>query len=338
MTPRRLRSTERVAIRRSPKLAIRILLAIFVPLGPCQFVASAVEDIEEVVPGHVSCAVRTEGDRAFSITLQRGEFILIFISVDGPGYTARFGNPAGKVLVAASRHEAGILPLSIVAAVTGRYIVRVHFDGVCRPRGVFDFALESRRNARPLDTSIVHADSIYDAALMTACTQDAASLLRAEGLLEQSQQLYLASGEQLSVARTMNDLGALCLLLADPDRALASYARALEIGRALQDSSIVASSLNGISATHNYIGDGNAAMEPASEALRIAEASQDERNEATAHGNLGSAHYALAEFAQARKEYETARSMWECLDNRIAVAQVLRALAILYLGQYDFAL
>lgn len=125
------------------------------------------------------------------------------------------------------------------------------------------------------------------------------------------------------MAHTLNNLGELERLAGHFDEALEFYERSLEMGRALNDQSIVAVTMGNIGLVAAGKGQWTEAIEWYQQSLRRRSILEDREGLAVTLNNLGVAREHLGLLAAALSSYKTAVTLFEEVGNSIDAAAAL---------------
>jgi len=144
---------------------------------------------------------------------------------------------------------------------------------------------------------------------------------RAVPLLDEVRALDLAGTAASNAGRAYN-------LLGEPEKALASYQKALEFARALGDRGTEARTLNNLGVLHREIGEFREALATFGQALAIFQQAGRRRWQAHVLNNFGAAYQTLGQLDQALVHYHQALALWREIENPRSEATTLVNLAL----------
>jgi CHAT domain-containing protein/Tfp pilus assembly protein PilF len=140
-------------------------------------------------------------------------------------------------------------------------------------------------------------------------------------LLDEVRALDLAGTAASNAGRAYN-------LLGEPEKALASYKKALEFARALGDRGTEARTLNNLGVLHREIGEFREALATFGQALAIFQQTGRRRWQAHVLNNFGAAYQTLGQLDQALIHYHQALDLWREIENPRSEATTLVNLAL----------
>ncbi len=167
-------------------------------------------------------------------------------------------------------------------------------------------------------------------------------LLRREGLWNESrseleQALAIletsAEGDTWERAEALHSFGLTLYYLDELDRALASYAAALELFRAVGDRLGEANTLKAIGDVHNFRKEMDQALAHYGQALELFRAVGDRLGEANVQQALGDLALREDRLGEARKHYEAALAIYQDIGARLGEANTLAGLSRLALRE-----
>lgn len=147
-------------------------------------------------------------------------------------------------------------------------------------------------------------------------------------------------GGPAAEAVTLMNIATAYTALGRPDSALAYYALALPITRAVSDSVGESIALSGIGGAHRYLGRADSAFAYFDQTLRIQRAANDRAGEATTLNNIGLVHHGLGRLDSALAHYILALPIQRELGERDAEGVTLNNIGGVYheTGRLDSAL
>jgi CHAT domain-containing protein/tetratricopeptide (TPR) repeat protein len=145
------------------------------------------------------------------------------------------------------------------------------------------------------------------------------------------------TGDRLTQAKSLVNLGAAHLFTGNTRQAIANYQQALAIAQAIKKPDLEAQILTTLGAAYRNLGDSVKAIEYHQQALTIARQIKDPQRELWALGNLGTAYNDQSKYKEAIEYYQQALAIARQIKDRQSEFQVLGNLGVAYNAQGDYA-
>jgi CHAT domain-containing protein/Tfp pilus assembly protein PilF len=243
----------------------------------------------------------------FTVDVTAGQFLHVLVEKQGSDIALLVGDPAGRVVVSAFSPNGsfGPLPASVIAKVSGAYILKVMAFGTAATASEYSIVVTDLRPPSPQDEVRIEAETeFYEAVELEF--RDSESRRKALGFLQDAAAKWRELNDVYQEGLSYQTLGTICSRLGEPQEALGYFAQALPIERSLGDQSGEATTFMRIGVVHDGMGEKQKALEYYEQALPLLQAVGDRNGEAAALSNIGKVYNDLGENQKALEYYKRA--------------------------------
>ncbi len=324
-------------------------------------------------PGDSFTGEITGGEgHSFDVLAREGEYLHALLIEQGSDLILTVVSPGGKELLEADRSNRtyGRERVSLIASVSGRYVLRVRPAAADAPRARYELRLEAlgppvgddclRLQAEEVladgdrldkkDTAeslkeagdryriaIELADRAGDGGLKGEALAKLGGTLVSLGELRPAVDLFI---EAIALARTTDNsgleagamfrLGSLYGLLGENQNAFHYLTTNLQLYRQLGDVGSQAAVVNALAVRYKDIGDIDRALALYRDSLALGRAAGDRGSQPVALNNLGNVYYDLGKWQEALSHFQQALPLWRQLNNERGEAATLYNIGLVY--------
>ena len=282
-------------------------------------------------------------EHTYQFTLSAGQYVRVRLDQKGIDVVLALSGADGKQIVEVDNNLSGTRGMevvSLVAEVTGDYLLKVRSLEKGAAAGRYELRLEELRTATDADRTRVAAERSYVAGAQLQAERTGDSRRKAIERYGEALGLMREAGDRRGEAMTITNLGAIYHLLSEPQKALEPLGQALTIWRAIGDHHLeaITQTING--RVYYALGEPQKALESYNLALPVMHAVGDQSGEAVTFMQIGSVYRLWGESQKALDHFAQALPLMRAVGDRRNEATVLNNMGTVYnlLGDPDKAL
>jgi len=273
---------------------------------------------------------------AYQIALDAGQFTVVTVKYQHGAPVLSVTDPAGRQII-----ERAPSQVSVVAALKGRYLLRVAANDQAAHPGRYELTIEPSRPAGAREIARASGDRVLSDGLSLALQRTATADQQAIGKFTSALALFGQAGHRRGEALALLRLGQTYVRSpTETDRARAYLNDAVELARALADKLIEADSLLNLGVAYPALTERKQALEYYDQALKLFEGLENQAGQAMALTNAATAWSDLREYRTAVEYFNRALSLASVVGYRAQAARIQNSLGITYqeLGDVPMAL
>ncbi len=271
---------------------------------------------------------------SYSLRLEAGEFIHVFVYQRGVNVSATLVGPEGKKLLEAdspvTMQEADWV--TYLASAGGEHKIDVHKVDKGAPPGPYEIKVEEQRKAVPADEARLSAERLSAEARVFYDENKADSYRKAIEKYEEALVVARELKNRAEEGKALFNLGGASYGLGRYEKAIEFYEQALVIARELKNRRGEGRTLYGLGIANKKLGRHEKAIEYYEQALPIARELKERGDERRALIALGNANERMSRYEKATEYYEQALSIARELKDRKSEGMGLNGLGMASLG------
>jgi len=269
----------------------------------------------------------------YHVKLSAGQYARIVVDQKGIDVVLVLLGADGKPLFEVDNNLSGtrgMEVLSLLAEVSGDYVLNVGSLEKDASAGRYEIRLEDLRNATDADRTHVAAERSYCAAAQLQNERTGESQRKALERYVEALRLMREAKDQRGEAMTLTNLGQVYNFLSQPQKALAQLNQALTVWHAIGDRHLEAITLSIIGRVYYAQGQPHKALEFHSRALPVMHATGDQSGEAVTFMEIGTVYRLLGEPQKALDHFAQALPLMRIVGDRRNEAIVLNNMGTVY--------
>ena len=299
-------------------------------------------EIRELKQGQVIERELAGGEaHTYRIALVSGQYMKAVVEQRGVDVVLRLFGPDGKKRSEVDNDPAiGFESVSAIAEAPGDYRLEVRSQNKDVAAGRYEIKVEELRDATSKDQVHVSARRLTEEGNQLRDQRTAESRRKAIEKYEGALPLWREAGDKKGEALTINDIGFIYAMLAEPRKALEYYRQALMLWRVVEDRLNEAITLSNIGSAYTRLGDLQRALDYYNQALNVKRDMGDRFNEAVTLQSIGGVYMVLGQQQEALKYLNQALPLIQAAGDRRMEAVTLNHIANSYsrLGEMQSAL
>ena len=296
--------------------------------------AAKSQQVTVLTVGHpIAREMRGGEQHTYQIPLSAGQYVRVVVDQKGVDVVLAVSGVDGKTLVEVDNNLSGTRGMevvSLVAEVSGNYVLNVRSLEKDASAGRYEIRLEDLRTATDADRARVAAERSYVAAAQLQAERTSESRRKAIERYGETLRLMREAGDRRGEAMTLTNIGIVYNLLSEPQKALAPLDHALTIWRAVGDRHLEAITLSINARVYYALGEPHKALESYTLALPVMHAVGDQSGEAVTFMQIGSVYRLFAEPQKALDYFAQALPLMRAVGDRRNEATVLNNMGTVY--------
>ena len=259
----------------------------------------------------------------FNLTVKQGQFSQFVIECWGINISASIHDPDGAVIRNSACYRRGLMPISLIAGVSGTYRLEISAASDGSQSGHYRLRIPEFRLAIRNDTARTAAENAFAEAERLRVERSKGSGDEAITKYEEARERWLAIGDRRNPIYALMNGGEVYHSLGALEKAFASYDQALRLSRASRDWRSESDVLNRVAYLQVEAGNNREALANANRALTLSQKIANLSGQAQANHTVGEVYYNLGDMSKALRHYEKALQMWQQLSDHQGQAKVL---------------
>jgi len=270
---------------------------------------------------------------AYRVSLSAGQHARVVVDQKGIDVVLALSGSDGKLLLEVDNNLSGTRGMevvSLVAEVSGDYLLNVRSLEKGAAAGRYELRLEDLRGATSADRTRVAAEGSYFAGAQLQSERTGDSRRKAIERYGEALRLMREAGDRRGEAMTLTNMGIVYNLLSEPQKALEHLDQALTVWRAVGDRHLegITHSING--RVYYALGEPQKALESYRLALPVLRTVGDQSGEAGTFTQIGAVYRLLGEPQRALDHFAQALPLWRAVGDRRNEATVLNNMGTVY--------
>ena len=296
-----------------------------------------------VVGQPVAREMRGGEEHKYQVTLSAGQYARVLVEQKGIDVVLALSGADGKPLLEVDNNLSGTRGMevvSLVAEVSGIYLLNVRSLEKGASAGRYEIRLEDLRTATEADRTRVAAERSYFAGAQLQSKRTNESRRKAIEQYSEALRLMREAGDRRGEAMTLTNMGSVYYGLSEPQNALEPLQQALTIWRALGDRHLEAVTLSINGRVYNALAEPQKALEFYLLALPVMHAVGDQSAEAVTFIQIGGIYRIFGEPQKALDHFAQALPLLRTVGDRWNEAALLNNMGTVYnlLGETPKAL
>lgn len=280
----------------------------------------------------------TSGEtHSYPMMLNAGQYSRVVIESWGIEVSVTFRDSIGQNRAEFSCYPGGLIPISVIADVSGEYRFAVSARNGGTISGHYRVKLEDLRRATKRDREGILGENAFAQAERLRAEWRTESSYQAIKKYEEARSYWRTAGDRLAEAYALRSLGRVYQSLDEYEKAIAFYSQALALTQKLNDRRGEGDVLNDIGYIYFDFGDSQKALRTASLALKSSRVANNPRGEAHALHNIGEAYYGIGDLQKALWYLREALQLCQKSNDRQGEIRVLVSLGYTYIELSDVA-
>ena len=269
----------------------------------------------------------------YQVSLNAGQYARIVVEQKGIDVVLALSGADGKPLVEVDNNLSGtrgMEAVSLVADVSGSYVVNVRSLEKGASAGRYELRIEELRTATEADRTRVAAERAYVVAAQLQGERTGESRRKAIERYGEALRLMREAGDRRGEAMTLTNMGTVYNLLSEPQKALAHLDQALSGWRVIGDRHLEAVTLSLKGGVYYALAEPQKALASYSLALPVMRAVGDQTGEGLMFTQIGAIYRLLGEPQKALDHFAQSLVLYRAVGDRRNEATVLNNMGTVY--------
>ncbi len=274
---------------------------------------------------------------SYQITLTSGQYGRAVIECWGIEASVALYYPSRQKHVEFNCYPGGLIPVSVIADVSGEYRLEVSARKEGTIKGHYRVTLEALRRASTRDRETILGENAFAEGERLRAEWRTESNYKAIQMYEKAQGYFRAARDRHAEAYMLRGLGRVYQSLDEYQKALTFYNQALSLSQKLNDRRGEVDVLNDIGYLHFDFGDSQKALRAATLALKLSRFTNNVAGEAPALHTIGEAYYGFGDLQKALWYLREAMQLYQKSNDRQGEIRVLVSFGYTYIELSDVA-
>ena len=288
---------------------------------------------EIIVAQPIAREMRGGEEHTYQVTLNAGQHARVVLDQKGIDVVLALVGADRKSLLEVDNNLSGtrgVEVISLVADVSGAYVLKVRSLEKDASAGRYEIRLEDLRAATDADRTRVAAERAYAVAAQLQGERTSESRRKAIEKYGEALRLMREAGDRRGEAMSLTNMGSIYNLLDEPQKALDHLNQALNVWRVIGDRHLeaITHTINGT--VYYTLGQPQKALESFTLALPVMHAVRDQSGEAGTFTQIGTVYRLTGEPQKALDHFSQALPLFRAVGDRRNEATVLNNMGTVY--------